>query len=283
MKVVQRSTVSRNLKKLTAETMARNILMEIAATKHREVEAMKKVVSDDMMTELALACKRTPLNMKESLRSHHPAIIAEHKRRSPSKGEISPMSDVAETAHIYAANGAAAMSVLTDTPFFGGSLEDLSVARQAAPSLPLLRKEFIVDEYQIKQARLYGADAILLIAAMISAEEIARFNDFAHSLGLQTLVEIHSAEELKTVPKDADLVGVNNRDLTSFSTDIGNAISLIDSLPSDTVKVAESGIKTPEDLRRLKSVGFDAFLIGEALMSAPSPKEALSEFLAAGL
>ncbi len=257
--------------------------MEIAATKRREVEAMKKVISDDMMTELALACKRVPLNMKESILGHHPAIIAEHKRRSPSKGEISPMSDVAETARIYAANGAAAMSVLTDTPYFGGSLEDLAVARQAAPTLPLLRKEFIVDEYQIKQARLYGADAILLIAAMISAEEIARFNDFAHSVGLQTLVEIHSAEEVKAAPKDADMVGVNNRDLTSFSTDIANAINLIEALPTDTIKVAESGIKTPEDLIRLHRVGFDAFLIGEALMGAPSTKEALIKFLTFGL
>ncbi len=254
--------------------------MEIAATKHREVEAMKKVISDDMMTELALACKRVPQNMKESIRGHHPAIIAEHKRRSPSKGEISPMSNVAEVARIYTSGGAAAMSVLTDTPYFGGSLEDLAVARMAASSLPLLRKEFIVDEYQIKQARLYGADAILLIAAMISAENIAKFNDFAHSLGLQTLVEIHSAEELKAVPKDADMVGVNNRDLTSFSTDIGNALNLIGALPPDPVKVAESGIKTPKDLQRLRSVGFDAFLIGEALMAAPSSNDALSDFLA---
>ncbi len=254
--------------------------MEIAATKHREVEAMKKVISDDMMTELALACKRVPQNMKESIRGHHPAIIAEHKRRSPSKGEISPMSNVAEVARIYTSGGAAAMSVLTDTPYFGGSLEDFAVARMATPTLPLLRKEFIVDEYQIKQARLYGADAILLIAAMISAENIAKFNDFAHSLGLQTLVEIHSAEELKAVPKDADMVGVNNRDLTSFSTDIGNALNLIGALPPDPVKVAESGIKTPKDLQRLRSVGFDAFLIGEALMAAPSSNDALSDFLA---
>lgn len=265
---------------LTAKAMARNILMEIAATKRREVEAMKKVISDGTMTDLALECKRVPLNMKESIRSHHPAIIAEHKRRSPSKGEISPMSDVAETARIYAEQGAAAMSVLTDSTYFGGSLVDLAVARMSAPSLPLLRKDFIVDEYQIKQARIYGADAILLIAAMISAEEVAKFYDFAHSLGLQTLIEIHSAEELKAVPKDADLVGINNRDLTSFSTDINNALNLIEALPPGTVKVAESGIKTPADLQRLRNVGFDAFLIGEALMSASSKIGALSDFIA---
>lgn len=256
-----------------------NILKAIAATKRREVDAMKNVIPHAIMAEMAFGCKRGVLNMSQSIRTHTPAIIAEHKRRSPSKGEISPMSDVECVARMYASGGAAAMSVLTDTPYFGGSLEDLAVARMAAPSLPLLRKEFIVDAYQIMQARVYGADAILLIAAMISTEDVKRFNDVAHSLGLQTLVEIHSKEEIKSVPKDADMVGVNNRDLTSFATDIHNALQLIDSLPSETLKIAESGIKTPEDMLRLRNVGFDGFLIGEALMATPSPKEALSNFL----
>lgn len=256
-----------------------NILRAIAATKRREVEAMKNVIPDTLMSELAFGCKRDALNMSESIRTRTPAIIAEHKRRSPSKGEIYPMSNVEAVARMYASGGAAAMSVLTDTPYFGGSLEDFAVARRAAPSLPLLRKEFIVDEYQIKQARVYGADAILLIAAMLPAEDIRRFNDVAHSLGLQTLVEIHSEEEIKAVPKDADMVGVNNRDLTSFATDISNALRLIESLPSETLKIAESGIKTPEDLQRLRNVGFDGFLIGEALMATPSPKDSLSNFL----
>lgn len=259
--------------------MTRNILKEIASTKLREVEAMKKAIPDGLMAEIALGCDRFTLNMSQSIRHHHPAIIAEHKRRSPSKGEISPMSEIEDVARMYAVGGAAAMSVLTDTPYFGGSLEDLAVARRTAPSLPLLRKEFIVDEYQIRQARIYGADAILLIAAMIPAEDVRRFNDMAHSLGLQTLVEIHSEEELDAVPQDADMVGVNNRDLTSFSTDISNAIRLIDSLPANIIKIAESGIKTPEDLQRLRNVGFDGFLIGESLMSASSPKDALSKFL----
>lgn len=258
--------------------MKRNILKEIAATKRREVEAMKMVISDGLMTEMAQSCRRTPWNMSLSMRIHHPAIIAEHKRRSPSKGEISPMSDVAEVTRMYATGGAAAMSVLTDTPYFGGSLEDLAIARLTAPFLPILRKEFIVDDYQIRQARVYGADAILLIAAMIPADEVRRFNDLAHALGMQTLVEIHSEEELKAVPEDADMVGVNNRDLTSFSTDISNALRLIDALPAGVVKVAESGIKTPEDLKRLSAAGFDGFLIGEALMSSPFPRERLIEF-----
>ncbi len=259
--------------------MGRNILQTIADTKRREVEAMKLLIPEARMREMAFISKRTPWNFKESIRIHKPAIIAEHKRRSPSKGEISPMSDVAEVARMYAVNKAAAMSVLTDTPYFGGSLEDLAVARLAAPFMPLLRKEFIVDEYQIYQARVYGADAILLIAAMISADEIRRFNSLAHFLGLQTLVELHSAEEISSLPEDADMVGINNRDLTSFHTDIDNAVRLVEALPPDMVKIAESGIKTPEDLVRLRNVGFDGFLIGEAFMSTPDPGERLAEFL----
>lgn len=260
-----------------------NILKAIATTKHREVEAMKNVIPEGLMKEMAHGCDRVTLNMRHSIHTHTPAIIAEHKRRSPSKGEISPMSNVENVAHMYASGGAAAMSVLTDTPYFGGSLEDLAVARMAAPALPILRKEFIVDKYQIMQARVYGADAILLIAAMITAEDLRHFNDVAHSLGLQTLVEIHTKEEVEVVPKDADMVGVNNRDLTSFTTDISNALKLIDTLPIETLKIAESGIKTPEDLLRLRNVGFDGFLIGEALMSAPRPEDALSKFLNRGI
>lgn len=258
--------------------MGQNILQKIAATKRREVEAMKKVLPLELMRDLAMDCRRKCLDMKGSVLAHNPGIIAEHKRRSPSKGEISPMSEVAEIAAMYAENGAAAMSVLTDTSYFGGSLEDLAVARDSAPFLPLLRKEFIVDDYQVFQARLYGADAILLIAAMISADEIKRMNDLAHSLGLQTLVEVHSEVELAAVPSDADMIGVNNRDLTSFRTDLNNASALINSLPDSMVKIAESGIKTPEDLQRLKNVGFDGFLIGEAFMSTADPGASLKRF-----
>lgn len=262
--------------------MADNILQRIAATKRREVEAMKGVIPEAMMRSMAEACERKILDMKGRIKLNPVGIIAEHKRRSPSKGEISPMSDVETVARMYAANGASAMSVLTDTPFFGGSLEDLAVARKAAPSLPLLRKEFIVDDYQIYQARVYGADAVLLIASMIDKDTIKRMNDLAHSLGLQTLVELHSKEELASLPDDADMVGVNNRDLTSFTTDLKNGLQLIDSLPADMVRIAESGIKTPADLRRLKAEGFDGFLIGEAFMSTPNPGETLAKFISEG-
>lgn len=256
-----------------------NILQKIAANKKVEVKAMEKTFPKEVLREMADSIYRQPLSMSGAIMDKEIAIIAEHKRRSPSKGEISPMSNVYEIAGMYAENGAAAMSVLTDTPYFGGSLTDLSVARQAVPGLPLLRKEFVVDEYQILQARVYGADAVLLIASLLSAQELTLFNDYAHEHYLQTLVEVHSLEEVKKVPADADMVGVNNRDLTSFSTDIENSARMVEHLPHGIVKIAESGIKSPDDLLRLRSVGFDGFLIGEALMSTPNPGITLNRFL----
>lgn len=263
--------------------MKKNILDRIAATKRAEVAALKNTVSMDKLESLVAEVKRPMLSLKDSVASREVAIIAEHKRRSPSKGDIAPMSDVAYIAETYAVNGAAGMSVLTDTPYFGGSLTDLAVARQTAPWLPVLRKEFIVDEYQILEAKLYGADAVLLIASMLDSETLGRFNDKAHSLGLQTLVELHSEDELKLLPGDADLVGVNNRDLTTFSTDISVASRMVARLPEGAVKIAESGIRKPADLRRLAEAGFDGFLIGEALMSTPEPGETLQNFIAAAL
>lgn len=258
-----------------------DILKRIAGVKGAEVEAMKRVVSAVNMKALADGAVRPVNSLKLAVKSHPVAVIAEHKRRSPSKGEISPMSVVADVAAAYATNGAAAMSVLTDTPFFGGSLEDLAVARATAPWLPLLRKEFIVDQYQIHQARLYGADAVLLIAAMLDAADLVRLNDEAHRLGLQTLVEVHSEEEIKAVPRSADLVGVNNRDLTNFSTDLSNSARLIGLLPPDAVKIAESGIRSPQDIVGLKEAGFDGFLIGEAFMKTQDPGGELASFLQA--
>lgn len=259
--------------------MYENILHNIAATKRREVEAMKRLIPIEILREHLFDVSHKVISMRDSILTHETAIIAEHKRRSPSKGEISPMCDVEKTARSYLRHGAVAMSVLTDTQYFGGSLSDLAVARVAAPSLPMLRKDFIVDEYQIYQSRILGADAILLIAAMMKGDEIRKFNDLAHNLGLQTLVEIHSEAELKYIPDDADIVGVNNRDLNSFTTDISNSCRLIDMLPSGIIKIAESGIMTPEDVKRLKEIGFDGFLIGEAFMSKGDPGMALRQFI----
>ncbi len=256
-----------------------NILQQIAATKRQEVEAMKVAVAPARMLALAEAVARPVISMTGMIKSRPLSVIAEHKRRSPSRGEIAPMSSVADVAAGYAAAGAAAMSVLTDTPYFGGSLTDLCVARAAAPALPLLRKEFIIDPYQIWQARVAGADAILLIAALLSDGELEALQAEAHCLGMETLVEVHSAGEIAAVPGDADMVGVNNRDLTSFTTDIANSSDLIAALPAGAVKIAESGIHNAADLVALRRAGFDGFLIGEALMSSPDPASALASLL----
>lgn len=256
-----------------------NILEIIAATKRREVEALRRIIPIEDLRHRAYMDLRQVNSLKNSISKREVAIIAEHKRRSPSKGEINPMSEVWKVAEAYQSNGAAAMSVLTDTPYFGGSLEDLAIARSVAPLLPILRKEFIVDEYQLLQAKIYGADAVLLIASMLDNKTLRSLNEKAHMLGLETLVELHSEEELSKLPEDADLVGVNNRDLTSFNTDISNCARLVDKLPRDMIKVAESGIKTPEDVVRLKKAGFDSFLIGEAFMSTKDPGFTLGHFI----
>lgn len=258
-----------------------NILETIAATKRCEVAALKRVIPIDDLRRRSYMDLRQINSMKKSISKSNIAVIAEHKRRSPSKGEINPMSQVAEVTDAYNRNGAAAMSVLTDTPYFGGSLEDLAIARSVAPHLPILRKDFIVDEYQLLQARIYGADAVLIIASMLDKKSIASLNDKAHMLGLETLVELHSEEELSKLPTDADMVGINNRNLTSFHTDISNCYRFVDKLPYNHIKVAESGIKSHEDIVRLKRAGFDAFLIGEAFMSTEDPGLSLSHFISA--
>lgn len=258
--------------------MKENILQKIAATKLLEVKAAKAAIDLEMMRRLAFGCRRSVLSMKDAILSGS-GIIAEHKRRSPSKGEISPMSDVGQTARIYSEGGASAMSVLTDTRYFGGALTDLALARIAVPELPLLRKDFILDPYQLYEARVAGADAVLLIAAMLSPDEMKRLNDEAHALGLQTLVEVHCAEEAAEVPEDADMVGINNRDLASFSTDISISASLIGLLPQKAVKIAESGIKSSSDVRKMREAGFNGFLIGEALMSSPDIADTLNSLI----
>lgn len=257
----------------------KNILGEIAAAKVAEVGACTAVVGRERMREIAEGCERPVLSMSGSLRKRPVAIIAEHKRCSPSKGMIHGMTDAAAIAVGYRDAGAGAMSVLTDTRFFGGALSDLALARKAVDDLPLLRKDFIVDEYQIHEARAYGADAILLIAAILDAETMKRLNDEAHRLGLETLVEVHDESEIERVPGDADMVGVNSRDLTNFVTSLDTSLNLIGKLPAESLKIAESGIKKPNDIARLKEAGFDAFLIGEAFMSKPRPAFELEWFI----
>ena len=216
-----------------------------------------------------------------------PAIIAEIKKASPSKGVIREDLDVAWLAQHYASGGATALSVLTDEPYFQGSLHNLELASSAV-ALPCLRKDFMVDEYQIVQARAHCADAILLIAAALTSDEMKRFSQSAHALALDVLVEVHTAAELDRVldvlgEDGADAIGVNNRDLKTFEVRLDTSLALIERIPATVVRVTESGISTAEDLSRLRSAGFDAFLIGESLMRQPDPGEALGALLAGAL
>jgi indole-3-glycerol phosphate synthase len=212
-----------------------------------------------------------------------PAVIAEIKKASPSRGLIRAEFDPAWLARRYRAGGAAALSVLTDEPYFQGSLRDLELASSAAP-LPCLRKDFMVDEYQIVEARAHRADAILLIAAALTDAELKRFAHSARSLSLDVLVEVHTADELNRMldvlgEVGADAIGVNNRDLKTFDVSQETSLALARSIPPSVVRVTESGITTPEDIARLRQAGFHAFLIGESLMRQADPGDALAALL----
>jgi indole-3-glycerol phosphate synthase len=233
------------------------------------------------------AAEHTPRGFARALREKAaagPAVIAELKKASPSKGLIREDFEPAALAAELAGAGAAALSVLTDEPFFQGSLRNLELASEATreAAIPCLRKDFMVDEYQIAEARAHLADAILLIAAALSDAELERFTEAAHGWGLDVLCEVHTADELARVKGlGCDAYGVNNRDLRSFEVRLETSLALADELPGEAVKVAESGIHTSADLLRLRTAGFHAFLIGESLMRQPSPGTALRELLAA--
>ncbi len=231
-----------------------------------------------------------PRGWAAALRRHAaagPSIIAEIKKASPSKGLIRADFDVEWIARRYRAGGAAALSVLTDEPYFQGSLRNLELASAAAP-LPCLRKDFTIDEYQIVEARAHRADAILLIAAALTDAELRHFAQVAAGFSLDVLVEVHTAAELDRVlntgiaaPGNAGAlaIGVNNRDLRTFDVNPETSLALVERIPSTVVRVTESGISTPEDVARLRKAGFDAFLIGESLMRQPDPGAALADLL----
>ena len=234
-----------------------------------------------------LAAAHQPRGWAEGLRRKArtgPAVIAEIKKASPSKGLIRADFDAAWIASRYAAGGAAALSVLTDEPWFQGGLRNLEIASETV-TLPCLRKDFMVDEYQIVEARAYRADAILLIAAALTDAEMKRFAAAAHDLALDVLVEVHTGSELDRVldalgGSGADAIGVNNRDLKTFGVRLDTSLELIDRIPREVVRVTESGIVTPDHIAQLRAVGFDAFLIGESLMRQPDPGAALAFLIA---
>lgn len=255
------------------------ILDKIIERKKVEISEAKKQVSLEELEQYPLF-SRTCYSLKDSI--SHPqrtGIIAEFKRASPSKGLINGVSSVSDVVQGYQNAGASAISVLTDTDFFQGSLADLEAAR-AVLHIPLLRKEFIVDPYQIAEAKAYGADIILLIAACLSSTEIEAYADYAKSLGLNVLLEVHNEEELqRSIFDSIDAIGVNNRNLKDFVVDLNHSYGLVNKIPDRFVKVSESGISDPSTINELKNAGFQGFLIGENFMKTGNPGEAIKGFI----
>ncbi len=257
------------------------ILDEIISYKKKELEARKAEIPVGIISS-AIWNLPLPLNFKEALLPSSGGrirVIAEIKKASPSKGVIREEFDHLEIAKTYERNGASALSVLTDRHFFQGSIDYLSEIRQMV-SLPLLRKDFVFDEYQIFEARGYGADAVLLIAAVLDDKELCDFVKLSLDLGMAPLVEVHDETELeRTLKTNAELIGINNRNLQTFKTDINTTVRLMNSIPEDKIVVSESGINTKEDIKLLKDAGVDAFLIGEALMRESDIGKKLRKFV----
>jgi indole-3-glycerol phosphate synthase len=257
-----------------------NVLNEIIEHKRAEVARRKSLVPFEAL-ERKVFFEATPLSLRSYLsRADGCGIIAEMKRKSPSKGELRPYLDVERISIGYMQHGASALSVLTDTKYFGGSHADLEVAR-SFNLCPILCKDFLIDEYQVIEAKAFGADVILLIAAVLTEGEMRNFISLAHRLKLEVLMEVHSLEELHKVENlDWDHIGVNARDLRDFSVSLDRAIDLAGLLPVTRSKIAESGISGPHDLRRLKEAGFGGFLIGELFMKANDPGKACGRLIA---
>ena len=218
-------------------------------------------------------------SLREALLQSDTGIIAEFKRRSPSKGWIKEDGRADIIPLSYQQNGAAALSILTDEHYFGGSDEYICQARQSGVTLPILYKNFVIDEAQLYAAALCGASAVLLIAACLSKQDCKRLMDKAHLLGMEVLLEMHSEAELEYAELGPDLCGINNRNLGSFVTDVDNSFRLAELLPHDAVKVSESGISNPETVRALRQAGFRGFLIGETFMKSANPGKALNDFI----
>jgi len=257
-----------------------DILQRILATKRTEIEEARRRVPDADIERLARQAP-PPRDFLGSIRARIeaglPAVIAEIKRASPSKGLLRENFDPAEIARSYQSAGAACLSVLTDRQYFQGAPEHLAAAR-AGCSLAVLRKDFIVDRYQVLQARAMNADCILLIAAALSREVMRSLEKDAHGLGLAVLVEVHDGEELEAALQlETPLIGINNRDLRTFRTSLDTTLGLLQRIPTGRIVVSESGIRVPEDVKRLKDQGVPAFLVGEAFMRADNPGQALTD------
>ncbi|MFY7898593.1 MAG: indole-3-glycerol phosphate synthase TrpC [Chitinophagaceae bacterium] len=254
-----------------------NILDTIIAHKQQEVAAAKSQTTIAQLQAMPLFNK-TPLSLKSFLLDNtKTGIIAEYKRQSPSKGIINATATVQEVTAAYTANGASGISVLTDTHFFGGTLQDLTIA--TANQIPLLRKDFMIDEFQFIEAKAFGASVILLIAACLTPKRVEELAKFAHSLGLEVLLEIHNDDELQHICADVDFVGVNNRNLKNFVVNIDASIQLIQQIPTNKIAIAESGISNTDTIVTLRNAGFKGFLIGETFMKEKQPSIAFANFV----
>ena len=255
-----------------------NILDQIILQKKKEVEERKSLYPTKLLERSTYFESPTVSFKKYLLRNDKSGIIAEFKRKSPSKGIINKYADVERTSIGYMQAGASALSVLTDTEFFGGKNSDLTTARKFN-YCPILRKDFIIDEYQIIEAKSIGADVILLLANVLDGTQIKQFAQFAKSLGLEVLLEVRDKDELKSINQFVDAVGVNNRNLKDFKVNISQSFDLVDSIPNDFVKISESGIDSAKAISDLKSVGFNGFLMGETFMKTSRPEIACANFI----
>lgn len=253
-----------------------NILDKIVEHKKKEV-ADRKAATPVATLEKSNYFSRRPYSLKQFLLDESKTgIIAEFKRKSPSKGIINGQANVTDITSAYTKYGASGLSVLTDEHFFAGSAEDFAKAR--VNNIPLLRKDFMIDEYQVTEAKAMGADVILLIAACLTVAEVKRLAAFANSLQLEVLLELHAEEELEYICDEIDLVGINNRNLKTFEVDIERSLDMASRIPAGKIKIAESGISSIENIRLFKQHGFHGFLIGENFMKTPDPGEAFRKF-----
>ena len=259
--------------------MSSTILDKIIANKRIEIAQHKQECPvSDLMRKVEEVAAAAPKSFKQAIEESQTGIVAEFKRRSPSRDWIFKEAKIEDVVPFYSLKGASAISVLTDMDFFGGNLADLQKARTLTDT-PLLRKDFVVDEYQIYQAACYGASAILLIAAALTVSETEELAKKARSLGLDVLLEIHNEDELKHINQWVDVVGVNNRDLKTFVTDVNVSFRLGDKIPSEFVKISESGISDPQTVIDLRKAGFKGFLMGENFMKTNNPGKALNDFI----
>lgn len=254
-----------------------NILDKIIENKKEEIARNKQLISQEQLRQEP-NFNRPVFSLKQFLLDKtKTGIIAEFKRKSPSKGIINNSADVVEVTKGYTENGASCLSVLTDSDFFGGSADDLRKAR--VNNIPMLRKDFIVDEYQLVEARAMGADVILLIAACLTPKSVQELAFFAKSLQLEVLLEIHTEQELQHICNEVDFVGVNNRNLKTFTVDINRSIELGNQIPAGKIKIAESGISDVETINTFKNSGFTGFLMGEKFMKESQPGVAFKQFV----